>query len=113
MQPAAKIAVAVLPFHALAVSQEARFLGIGIPDAIITRLAGLQQLIPRPTSAVLKYENESIDPKEAGKALASDYVLTGILQEANERLRVSVQLVRAQDGAPMWGDHMTSRAPIS
>ena len=47
MQPAAKIAVAVLPFHALAVSQEARFLGVGIPDAIITRLAGLQQLIPR------------------------------------------------------------------
>jgi TolB-like protein len=105
VQPAAKIAVAVLPFHALAVSQQARFLGVGIPDAIITRLAGLQQLIPRPTSAVLKYENESIDPKDAGKALASDYVLTGILQEANERLRVSVQLVRAQDGAPMWGDH--------
>jgi TolB-like protein len=95
----------VLPFHALAVSQQARFLGVGIPDAIITRLAGLQQLTPRPTSAVLKYENESIDPKDAGKALASDYVLTGILQEANERLRVSVQLVRAQDGAPMWGDH--------
>ncbi len=105
VQPAAKVAVAVLPFHALAVSQQARFLGVGIPDAIITRLAGLQQLIPRPTSAVLKYENESIDPKDAGKALASDYVLTGILQEANERLRVSVQLVRAQDGAPMWGDH--------
>jgi TolB-like protein len=104
-QPAAKIVVAVLPFHALAVSQQARFLGVGIPDAIITRLAGLQQLIPRPTSAVLKYENESIDAKDAGKALASDYVLTGILQEANERLRVSVQLVRAQDGAPMWGDH--------
>jgi TolB-like protein len=68
-------------------------------------LAGLQQLIPRPTSAVLKYENESIDLREADKALASDYVLTGILQEANERFRVSVQLVRAQDGAPMWGDH--------
>jgi TolB-like protein len=105
VQPPAKVAVAVLPFHALAVSPQARFLGVGIPDAIITRLAGLQQLIPRPTSAVLKYENESIDPKDAGKALASDYVLTGILQEANERLRVSVQLVRVQDGAPMWGDH--------
>src|SRR5262245_2068264 len=105
VQPATKIVVAVLPFPALAVSQQARFLGVGIPDAIITRLAGLQQLIPRPTSAVLKYENESVDAKDAGKALASDYVLTGILQEANERLRVSVQLVRAQDVAPMWGDH--------
>ncbi len=102
---AGKIAVAVLPFHALSVSQPIRFLGVGIPDAIITRLAGVQQLVPRPTSAILKYENESVDPKDAGRALKSDYVLTGILQEAGDRLRVSVQLVRAQDGAPMWGDH--------
>ncbi len=103
--PARRVAVAVLPFHALSVSQPIRFLGVGIPDAIISRLAGVQQLVPRPTSAILKYENESVDPKDAGRALVSDYVVTGILQEANDRLRVSVQLVRVQDGAPVWGDH--------
>ena len=102
---AGKIAVAVLPFHALSVSQPIRFLGVGIPDAIITRLAGVKQLVARPTSAILRYENESVDPKDVGRALKSDYVLTGILQEAGDRLRVSVQLVRAQDGSPMWGDH--------
>lgn len=102
---AGKIAVAVLPFHSLSVSEPIRFLGVGIPDAIITRLAGVQQLVPRPTSAILRYENESVDPKDAGRALVSDYVLTGILQEAGDRLRVSVQLVRTQDGVPVWGDH--------
>ena len=73
-QPSAKIAVAVLPFHALAVSQQARFLGVGIPDAIITRLAGLQQLIPRPTSAVLKLRKRVHRPQ-------------GCRQGAGERLR--------------------------
>jgi serine/threonine protein kinase len=102
---ARKIALAVLPFHAVSVSPSIRFLSIGIPDAIITRLAGVQQLVPRPTSAILRYEDGSVDPIEAGRALMSDYVLTGILQEANDRLRVSVQLVRAQDGVPLWGDH--------
>jgi TolB-like protein len=100
-----KIVVAVLPFHSLSVSQPIRFLGVGIPDAIITRLAGVQQLVLRPTSSILKYENESVDPKEAGRALVSEYVLTGILQEASDRLRISVQLVRSRDGAPVWGDH--------
>jgi TolB-like protein/Tfp pilus assembly protein PilF len=102
--PAGKIAIAVLPFRALDVSQPIQFLGIGIPDAIISRLAGVQQLALRPTMAVLKYENQS-DPREAGRALVSDYVVTGILQEAGDRLRLSVQLVRVQDGAPVWGDH--------
>jgi len=104
-EPPQKIVVAVLPFHSLAVSQPLRFLGVGIPDAIITRLAGVKPLVLRPTSAILKYENESVDPKDAGRALLSEYVLTGILQESSDRLRVSVQLVRSVDGAPVWGDH--------
>ena len=31
-------------------------------------------------------------------------LLTGILQEDSDRLRVSVQLVRTEDGAAVWGD---------
>ena len=105
VRPAGKIAIAVLPFRALAVSQPIQFLGVGIPDAIISRLAGVHQLALRPTMAILKYENESVDPGDAGRALASDYVVTGILQEAGDRVGLSVQLVRVQDGAPVWGDH--------
>ncbi|MGH9387087.1 MAG: protein kinase domain-containing protein, partial [Vicinamibacterales bacterium] len=100
-----KTTVAVLPFHALSVSPPIRFLGVGIPDAIITRLAGVEQLTLRPTNAILRYENQPVDPKDAGRALKSAYVLTGILQEAEERLRVSVQLVQVEDGAPLWGEH--------
>ncbi len=100
-----KISVAVLPFHALSVAEPIRFLGVGIPDAIITRLAGVEQLSLRPTNAILGYENQPVDAKDAGRALKTAYVLTGILQEANERLRVSVQLVRVADGSPIWGDH--------
>jgi TolB-like protein/predicted Ser/Thr protein kinase len=103
--PAGKIAIAVLPFGARALSQQIQFLGVGIPDAIISRLASVQQLALRPTMAILKYENGSDDPRDAGRALATDYVVTGILQEAGDRLRLSVQLVRVQDGAPVWGDH--------
>src|SRR4029453_11668331 len=100
-----RITVAVLPFHGQNVPDAIRFLQVGIPDAIITRLAGLQQLVPRPTSAVLRYENQSVDPQEAGRALASDYVVTGLLLPDADRLRISVQLTRARDAAPMWGEH--------
>jgi TolB-like protein/tetratricopeptide (TPR) repeat protein len=101
--PSARITIAVLPFHTLGVSEPLRFLGIGIPDAIITRLAVVQHLAPRPTSAILRYENQPVEPIEVGRVLTSDYVVTGILQEVGDRLRISVQLVRARDGAPLWG----------
>jgi TolB-like protein len=99
-----KISVAVLPFRTTSISEPMRFLGVGIPDAIITRLAGVRQLVTRPTSAILRFENSSVDPRQAGTALVSDYVLTGILQEADNRLGVSVQLVRTRDGAAVWGN---------
>ena len=103
--PRAKVTVAVLPFHGQAVPEAIRFLQVGIPDAIITRLAGLQQIVPRPTSAILRYENQVIDPQEVGRTLASDYVVTGLLLPDGDRLRITVQLTRARDGTPMWGDH--------
>jgi len=37
--------------------------------------------------------------------LASEYLLTGTLQEIGDNLRVSVQLVRATDMVSLWGEH--------
>ena len=58
--------LAVLPFQALGVAGDSGVLTIGIPDAIITRLAGVHQLRLRPTTAVLRYEAPTLDPQAAG-----------------------------------------------
>ncbi len=97
------ITMAVLPFRALASTEPIGFLSIGIPDAIITRLANAKQMRLRPTSAVVRYQNQPVDAEEAGRALSTDYVLTGTVQKERERLRVNVQLVRVGDGLSLWG----------
>ena len=78
---------------------------MGVPDAIISRLAGVRQLRLRPTSAVLRYADRDVDLRSVGRELAVDYVLTGTVQDGGDRLRVSVQLVRLSDRAPLWGTH--------
>ncbi|MBA3568660.1 MAG: hypothetical protein H0W28_04830 [Pyrinomonadaceae bacterium] len=70
---------------------------------MITRLANVRQIRLRQTSAILRYENQNVDAQEAGRALSSDYVVMGTVQKVEERLRVSVQLLRASDGALIWG----------
>ena len=101
--PSGPIAMAVLPFQAVSSTEPADFLSVGIPDAIITRLANVRQMRVRPTSEVLRYAHQPVDVVEAGRALSADYVLTGTVQRAADRVRVNVQLVRAGDGVPLWG----------
>jgi len=104
-EPAGPIPLAVLPFRTFGAAGDSSVLAIGIPDAIITRLAGVRQMRLRPTSAVLPYAGKDADPGEIGRALAVRYLLTGTVQAAADRLRVSVQLLRAGDGSPLWGSH--------
>ena len=100
---AGPIPLAVLPFRTFGAAGDSDVLSIGIPDAIITRLAGVRQMRLRPTSAVLRYAGKDTDARQVGRDLSVGYLVTGTVQAAANRLRVSVQLVRAVDGSPVWG----------
>ena len=66
--------IAVLPFRILSPPGENtgdEYLGIGLTDALITRLSNVQRLVVRPTSSVLRYHGASIDPLMAGAISAS------------------------------------------
>lgn len=94
--------IAVLPFKLLGADENEEYLGIGLTDALITRLGRLRQIIVRPTSVVRKYSGVQPDPVEAGRALQSEAVLEGSIQRAGDRVRVTVQLVNVQDGSHLW-----------
>ncbi len=95
--------LAVLPFQVLRVEEKAdEFLGMGLADAIITKLSNLRRIIVRPTSAVVKYFDGTYNILAAGQELNVGYVLDGRVQRARDRLRLTVQLVRTRDGTPLW-----------
>ncbi len=95
--------LAVLPFQVLRVEEKAdEFLGMGLADAIITKLSNLQRIMVRPTSAVVKYFDGTHNILAAGQELNVEYVLDGRIQRAGDRVRLTVQLVRMRDGNPLW-----------
>lgn len=96
--------LAVLPFKSLSTQDEDKYLGLGITDALITRLSNIDQIIVRPTEAVSKYYGVEPDAIAAGRAMKVDSVLEGNIQRAADRVRVTVQLVRVTDGKPIWGE---------
>ena len=105
--------LAVLPFVTLTPGGDLDFLRVGIADAIITQLANAKQLRVRPTSAILRFDSQRVDPRRAGRALAAEYLLLGTVQDIGARLRVSVQLIGAGEGTPRWGEsYELSRADL-
>src|SRR6266853_1389390 len=95
--------IAILPFKSLGSEATDEYIGLGMADALITKLSSIRQITVRPTSSILKYKNAEQDPSAAGRELAVDSVLDGRVQKSGDHIRVTVQLVRASDGSPLWG----------
>jgi tetratricopeptide (TPR) repeat protein len=98
--------IAVLPFKVRsAISQGTgdEYLGVGLADALITRLSNIRRLVVRPTSSVLGYRT-SEDPIAAGRELNVDYVIDGNVQRSGNRLRVTAQLLSIDEGVTRWAE---------
>ncbi len=93
----------MLPFTTLGGEDVDDYLGLGMADALITRLGNIRQIVVRPTSAVRPYVGQTPDPVSAGRSLGVDMVLEGSIRQAGDRIRVTVQLVSVEAAAPIWG----------
>src|SRR3984957_8873715 len=96
--------LAVLPFQTLGAKRSDQYLGLGMADALITRLGNTGKIIVRPTSAIQKYAENNLSPQAAGQEQGVDAVLDGRIQRAADRVRLTVQLIRVRDGVQLWGE---------
>lgn len=99
-----RASLAVLPLRIVdSPDAEAAHLGVGIADAIVTRLANVQSIRVRPTSAIASLEGRAIDPVAVAQQLQVDHVLTGTMRRDSDAYRFNLQLIRAADAVLVWG----------
>lgn len=96
--------IAVLPFKMLDGGTPGEYRGVGMADALITKLGGLKQINVRPTSSVLKYTGLDQDPAVAGRELNVEAVLEGSIRVSGNTVRITAQLVSVETGLPIWTD---------
>jgi len=96
--------LAVLPFKPIGAGEEDEYLGLGMADALITKLGNIQKINIRPTSAVRRYDAPNQDPVAAGRELGVEAVIEGSVQRVGGRIRVTVQLVSVKDRTPLWAE---------
>jgi DNA-binding winged helix-turn-helix (wHTH) protein/TolB-like protein/Flp pilus assembly protein TadD len=99
---AAAQTLAILPFKPLLPAERNESLELGMAQSLIASLGEHSPQRISPLSSVRRYAALEQDPIAAGRELGVDMVLEGSLQRRDDRLRVTVQLLRVADGKQLW-----------
>ena len=94
--------IAVLPFVAMSEDASLHHLGEGLSEQITNELAQRSEL--RVASRTSAFEQTGKDAVAIAHALGVSYVLEGSVRPSGDKVRVTAQLVRGQDGLHLWSD---------
>jgi serine/threonine-protein kinase len=96
--------IAVLPFENMSGDKENEYFSDGLAEEIInalTRIPGLK-VIARTSAFAFKGKHEDI--RRIAETLGVSTVLEGSVRKAGSRLRVTAQLITAEDGSHLWSE---------
>ncbi len=97
--------VAVLYFDNHSRDTANAYLADGLTEELIVRLGNVRRLEVKS-----RFESQRVrggaarDPRALGRAMRAAFLVTGSLQQAGQRVRLSVSLVRTASGAQVWGN---------
>jgi TolB-like protein len=104
LAPPEKPSVAVLPFTNLSRDPEQGYFADGVVDDIITGLSRIKWLFVIARNSSFTYRGEGVDIKRVGRDLGVRYVLEGSVRKAENRVRISAQLIEAASGVHVWAE---------
>ena len=102
--------VAILPFKNVSNDVGSGFYEFSLADAVITELARLRSLVVRPSSEIVKYQGVQVDPRQAGREMSVQAVLSAGFLRAGDRIRVTAQLIDVESGDLLWSDRIDADA---
>ena len=96
--------IAVLPFDNLSGDPDQDYLADGITENIITALSKMPEMFVIARNSVFTYKSKPIKVQKVAEDLGIRYVLEGSIQKANNRFRITGQLIDATTGHHLWAE---------
>ncbi len=104
-----KPSIAVMPFENLSGDPAQDYFADGMVEDIITGLSRIKWLFVIARNSTFTYKGQPVDVRRVGRELGVRYVLEGSVRKADERVRISAQLVEAETGIHLWAHRYDSR----
>ena len=99
-----KPSIAVLPFESTGADSEQDYFADGLVEDIITALSRFKSLFVIARNSSFTYKGKTTDIRQVGRELGVRYVLEGSVRRADQRLRITGQLIDASTGVRLWAE---------
>jgi TolB-like protein/Flp pilus assembly protein TadD len=99
----------VLPFLNLSADPDNEYFCDGLAEELLNALTKIRQLFVVARASAFSFKGRDVDVREIGRRLNVDTILEGSVQKADNRLRVSVQLINADNGFQLWSERFDRR----
>jgi TolB-like protein len=96
--------IAVLAFADLSPDRDQEYFGDGIAEEILNALVRLPGLRVAGRTSSFHFKGRNEDLRTIGATLGVAHILEGSVRKQGERLRITAQLVRSEDGFHLWSE---------
>jgi adenylate cyclase len=101
---AAPGAMAVLPFVNMSGDPENEYFSDGLSEELINALVMVDGLKVVARTSAFAFRGQERDVREIGAELGVEHVLEGSVRKAGNRVRITAQLIHAEDGFHLWSE---------
>ncbi len=99
-----KPSIAVLPFVNMSDDPKQEYFSDGITEDLITDLSKISALSVVSRNAVFIYKGKAVNPANVSQELGVQYVLEGSVRKADDRVRITAQLIDPTTGYHTWAE---------
>lgn len=94
--------IAVLPFVNMSGDPQNEYFSDGLTETLLHMLAQLPELKVSARTSAFAFKGQNVDIRTIALTLGVAHLLEGSVQRASNRVRVTAQLIRADDGFHVW-----------
>ena len=103
--PPPERSIAVLPFTDMSAAGDQEYFGDGLAEEILNALVRVPDLQVSARTSSFQYRDTTLSIPEIAAELGVAHVLEGSVRSAGDRVRVTAQLIRAEDGFHVWSEN--------
>src|SRR5262245_49251057 len=96
--------IAVLPFINLSADFENDYFCDGLAEELLNALAKIEGLKVAARTSAFSFKGKNVDASQIGTALHVKTVLEGSVRKSGNKVRITAQLIGADDGYHMWSE---------
>jgi TolB-like protein/cytochrome c-type biogenesis protein CcmH/NrfG len=99
-----KPSIAVLPFVNMSDDASNEYFSDGISEELLNLLAKIPDLHVAARTSSFSFKGQSLEVTEIAERLNVAHVLEGSVRKADVEVRITAQLIRAEDGLHVWSE---------